>query len=187
MTEGRLFVISGPSGVGKDTVVKELLKEMPNAFLSVSLTTRPPRPGEREGVDYYYTTEEHFNREVAKGRMLESCRYVSVQYGTPKPPVDKAIAEGRPVFLVIEREGMMRVREKCPDAVTVFIMPPSFEQLKERLIGRKTDSPEAIEKRLEKAKSEIDGSGDYQYIVVNDDLDTCVQEIKQIIKKYIND
>lgn len=183
MTEGKLFIVSGPSGVGKDTVVSEVLKRLPDAFLSVSYTTRPPRGQEKEGVEYFFVTREQFEQEVAAGNMLEYCDYVSAMYGTPRPPVESALAEGRPVFLVIERVGMEKVLQVYPDAVTVFLSPPSMEALTARLTGRKSDSPEKIRKRLAEAKNEMDHRDEYCYVVVNDALDRTVEEILHIVKE----
>ncbi len=183
MTKGRLFIVSGPSGVGKDTVVGEVLKRLPDAFLSVSYTTREPRGREKEGVDYFYITREQFEQEVAAGNMLEYCDYVSAMYGTPRPPVEQALSEGKPVFLVIERVGMEKVKQVYPDAVTVFLAPPSMDALTERLTGRKSDSPEKIRKRLAEAENELSHQDEYKHVVVNDDLDRTVEEILHIVKQ----
>lgn len=183
---GAVFVVSGPSGVGKDTVLKELMPRLGDrAVMSVSNTTRPPRKGEIDGVDYNFISEEAFRRAIAEGRMLEYTEYCSVFYGTPLDPVEKWVSQGKAVILKIEREGMLNVRKRLPDAVTVFIAPPSVEELENRIRGRQSETSDAIEKRLKRALYEIEMSGDYDYRIVNDGLEDAVNELENLILKYI--
>ena len=181
--EGLLLVISAPSGCGKDTVISSVLKKMENdAYLSVSMTTRDIRPGEQEGINYYYVTEEEFFRNVNEGNMLEYARYGSNYYGTPVKPVKKLMSEGKVVILIIEVEGGGNVRKTFPEAVKVFIMPPSMQVLENRLRGRNTDSEQAILDRLEIAKKEMERAVEYDYIVENDKLETAVTDVLAIIR-----
>ena len=181
--EGLLLVISAPSGCGKDTVISSVLEKMENdAYLSVSMTTRGIRPGEQEGINYYYVTEEEFFRNVNEGNMLEYARYGSNYYGTPVKPVKKLMSEGKVVILIIEVEGGGNVRKTFPEAVKVFIMPPSMQVLENRLRGRNTDSEQAILDRLEIAKKEMERAVEYDYKVVNDKLETAVTDVLAIIR-----
>lgn len=181
--EGLLLVISAPSGCGKDTVISSVLEKMENdAYLSVSMTTRSIRPGEQEGINYYYVTEEEFFRNVNEGNMLEYARYGSNYYGTPVKPVKKLMSEGKVVILIIEVEGGGNVRKTFPEAVKVFIMPPSMQVLENRLRGRNTDSEQAILDRLEIAKKEMERAVEYDYIVENDKLETAVTDVLAIIR-----
>ena len=181
--EGLLLVISAPSGCGKDTVISSVLEKMENdAYLSVSMTTRDIRPGEQEGINYYYVTEEEFFRNVNEGNMLEYARYGSNYYGTPVKPVKKLMSEGKVVILIIEVEGGGNVRKTFPEAVKVFIMPPSMQVLENRLRGRNTDSEQAILDRLEIAKKEMERAVEYDYIVENDELETAVTDVLAIIR-----
>ena len=181
--EGLLLVISAPSGCGKDTVISSVLEKMENdAYLSVSMTTRGIRPGEQEGINYYYVTEEEFFRNVNEGNMLEYARYGSNYYGTPVKPVKKLMSEGKVVILIIEVEGGGNVRKTFPEAVKVFIMPPSMQVLESRLRGRNTDSEQAILDRLEIAKKEMERAVEYDYIVENDKLETAVTDVLAIIR-----
>ncbi len=185
-SKGAVFVVSGPSGVGKDTVLKELMPRLgERAFMSVSNTTRPPRIGEKNGVDYNFICEDEFRDAVENGKMLEYTEYCNIFYGTPLGPVKENVEQGKAVILKIEREGMLNVRKALPDCVTVFIAPPDDEELEKRIRGRKSESVSAIEKRLEKARYEIKMSGDYDYRVVNDTVENAVNELEKIILKYI--
>lgn len=180
--KGLLIVLSGPSGAGKDTVLKKLMKEQPNIKLSVSATTRSPRPGEKHGKDYYFITHDEFNNLIDNDNVLEYANYCNNFYGTPKKPVNDWLNSGNDVILEIEVKGGAQVRKTNPDSVGIFIIPPSFEVLKKRLINRKTESESVINERLSTAKIEIKSALDYDYIVVNDSLDECVNKIKNIIK-----
>lgn len=180
--EGLLIVLSGPSGAGKDTVLKKLMQEQPNIKLSVSATTRLPRPGEKHGQDYYFIKHEEFNDLIDNDGVLEYASYCNNFYGTPKKPVNDWLNSGNDVILEIEVKGGAQVRKTNPKSVGIFIIPPSFEVLKQRLINRKTESESVINDRLSTAKIEIKSALDYDYIVVNDSLDDCVNKIKNIIE-----
>ncbi len=180
--EGLLIVLSGPSGAGKDTVLKKLMQEQPNIKLSISATTRLPRPGEKHGQDYYFIKHEEFNDLIDNDGVLEYASYCNNFYGTPKKPVNDWLNSGNDVILEIEVKGGAQVRKTNPKSVGIFIIPPSFEVLKQRLINRKTESESVINDRLSTAKIEIKSALDYDYIVVNDSLDDCVNKIKNIIE-----
>ena len=177
-----LIVLSGPSGSGKDTVLKKLMQEQPNIKLSISATTRLPRPGEKHGQDYYFIKHEEFNDLIDNDGVLEYASYCNNFYGTPKKPVNDWLNSGNDVILEIEVKGGAQVRKTNPKSVGIFIIPPSFEVLKQRLINRKTESESVINDRLSTAKIEIKSALDYDYIVVNDSLDDCVNKIKNIIE-----
>lgn len=181
--EGLLLVVSAPSGCGKDTIIAKVLEELKNeAFLSVSMTTRDMRPGEEEGVNYYYVSVDEFKNNIENGNMLEYAMYGSNYYGTPVKPVKKLLSEGKIVILIIEVEGGGNVRKIFPDAVKIFIVPPSMEVLESRLRGRNTDSEEEIIKRLDIARNEIERAVEYDYVVENDILDDAVSDVLTIIK-----
>lgn len=182
MNNGRfLVVVSGPSGSGKDTVVKRLMELHPEIEISVSATTRPMRAGEQEGVNYYYLSQQEFERRLAAGEILEHTRYCGNYYGTPKSEVDRRIAQGVTVVLVIEVEGAANIRRLYPQATTVFICPPSMQALEARLRGRGTESEEAIQKRLRRAAEEMSFAGQYTETLVNDTVDGCAQRLYDII------
>ena len=183
MNKGILVVISAPSGCGKDTIVNEIIKEMgDNASVSVSMTTRDMRPGEAEGVNYYFVSVDEFKKNIENGEMLEYTRYGSNYYGTPVGPVKEKLNAGKTVFLIIEVEGGENVKKIFPDCVKIFIIPPSMEVLRSRLSGRGTDSEEAIATRMEIAKTELERAVEYDYIVENDVLEEAVEDIITIIK-----
>ena len=181
MSEGTLIVYSGPSGVGKGTILRPYLESHPEAVLSVSVTTRAPRPGETDGVEYHFITREEFDRLAKSDGLLEHAEYSGNCYGTPRAAVERHIAEGRDVVLEIEVQGAMQVHEKRPDAVMVFIAPPSFEELAARLRGRGTEDEEKVQKRLETAKEELKHQDKFDYVVVNDEIDRAVREIQGIL------
>lgn len=178
---GLLIVISAPSGCGKSTVISELLKADPHLHFSVSVTTRGPRGSEQDGKDYFFVSNEEFLRLVEKDEMLEHACYVGNYYGTPKQPIFEKIDSGTDVVLEIEVNGAEQVKRRYPNALLIFILPPSFEELMRRLVDRRTDSPEVIEKRMQKAKSEMQRAKYYDYLVVNDDLSTAVSQIQAIL------
>lgn len=180
---GLLIVLSGPSGVGKGTVRKALFEKDDNQFeYSISMTTRNKREGEVEGVDYFFRSKEEFEQLISEGKMLEYAEYVGNYYGTPLDYVNKTLDEGKDVFLEIEVQGAMKVKEKIPDGVFIFLTPPDFSELKARIVNRGTDELAVIEKRMTKAKEEIEMMRHYDYAVVNDEVELAVQRIKKIIE-----
>lgn len=181
MQEGRLIVITGPSGVGKGTLVKLLLKHHPELYLSVSATTRPPRPGEVDGQDYYFTPRKKFAAMIEAGEFLEWAEYAGNYYGTPRSAVEKQIASGQQTLLEIEVVGARKVSEVFPHALRIFILPPSLEELEHRLRSRGKDTEDAIARRLESAKAEIAAADEFDYQIVNDNLDTALEKIQAII------
>lgn len=180
---GMLIVLSGPSGVGKGTVRKALFSQPGNDFqYSVSMTTRQPRPGEINDKDYFFVSKEEFEQHIREGQMLEYAKYVDNYYGTPLKYINDTLDEGKDVFLEIEVNGAMQVRSKCPDGVFIFLTPPDLMELRQRLIHRGTDSMEVINKRIHKAFGEIQMMQNYDYAVVNDQVDNAVTKIKDIIR-----
>ena len=179
--KGKLVVISGPSGAGKSTVIGKLMELRGDVCFSVSVTTRPPRPGEEDGKDYFFVTPQRFQELADGGFLLENAEYVGNRYGTPRGYVESRLLEGTNVVLDIEVQGAAQVQKSCPDAVTVFILPPSGEEWERRLRHRNTDSDEKIRERLLQAKRECAEAGKYGYIVVNDDPDTAAKELDAII------
>ena len=182
MSKGGVFVVSGPSGSGKDTVLKGLFAENPDIVFSISSITRAMRPGEKEGEKYNFISREHFEEMIKNDLLLEHNVFVGNYYGTPRIPVEKAVSEGRDIIIEVDVNGAEQIRRKLPDAVTVFIMPPSFEELKRRLVGRGTESEELIEKRLRSALDEIKRAEEYDYIIVNDDAAAASQSLMSVIK-----
>ena len=181
LNRGLLIVYTGASGVGKGTIMKELLAKNPNLRLSVSATTRAPREGEQNGREYYFVSHERFDEMIAENGFLEYAEYVGNKYGTPKEPVFRMLDEGLDVILEIEVKGFLQVKEACPECVTIFIAPPSFEELQLRLRGRGTESEEVIAERLKTAEHELQHQHLFDYVVVNDDLDRAVEEVLSII------
>ena len=179
---GLLLVISAPSGGGKGTVLKELFAQDENLRLSVSATTRAPRPGEVHGEQYYFTTKEDFEKMIGAGEMLEYAQYVGNYYGTPKAPVEAWLTEGRDVVLEIEVQGGAQIKKLCPDCVSIFILPPSMEVLEKRLRGRGTEADKVVQSRLEAAKREIPCAREYDYIVYNDRLEDAVADVQAILR-----
>ncbi len=179
--KGQLIVVSGPSGVGKGTVLKEYLNSRDGIAYSVSATTRQPRPGEENGIHYYFLSREEFERTAAEGGMLEYASYNGNYYGTPKAPVEQQRNQGNDVVLEIEVQGALQVKKSCPDALLIFVAPPSFEELKNRLTGRQTEDAKTVENRLNIARQELMCAGEYDYIIVNDTVEQAVRRLGQII------
>ena len=179
--KGKLLVISGPSGAGKSTVIGKLMELRDDVCFSVSVTTRQPRPGEVDGRDYFFVTPQHFQELADGGYLLEHAEYVGNRYGTPRGYVEQRLLEGKSVILDIEVQGAGQIQRNCPDAVSVFILPPSGEELERRLRHRNTDSDEKIRERLLQAKRECAEAGRYGYIVVNDDPDEAARELDAIL------
>ena len=182
MNKGRLFIISGPSGSGKDTVLGEVLKTYPDLKFSISSITRPMREGEKEGEKYHFISREEFEDMIKNDRLLEHNVFVGNYYGTPREPVEKCIEAGEDIFVEIDVNGAAQIREKAKDALSIFIMPPSMSVLRARLTGRGTETPELIEKHLEAAAKEIARADEYDYIVINDVLEDAVADVNAIIR-----
>jgi guanylate kinase len=182
---GHVFVITGPSGVGKGTLIRGLLERVPGLELSVSATTRPPRPGERDGVDYHFLSGEEFDRRVANGEFVEHARYSGHQYGTLRSELERRMAEAAGVVLEIEVQGARQIRAAMPEAVQVFIAPPSVEALRARLVGRGTDAPADVEARLSTALEELEAEREFEYVVVNDRLEQATEELAGIVRREL--
>ncbi len=181
MKKGKIVIVSGFSGVGKGTVVKKIMETYDNYELSVSMTTRDPRPGEVEGVNYHYVSDGQFEEMIKADGFLEFAGYVGHYYGTPKAFVLDSLEKGKNVILEIEVQGAMQIKEKYPDTMMIFIVPPKAEDLRNRLIGRGSESGEEIEKRLRQAYEETKKMKYYEYFVVNDDLEECVRHLNDVI------
>lgn len=178
---GKLIVISGPSGVGKSTVVKQLMAQCPNLQFSVSATTRPIRPGEVDGVNYFFMDHDAFRQMIDRQELLEYAEYVGNYYGTPEAPLDEALAKGKDILLDIEVQGALNVKKRRADAVLIFMMAPSFGALEKRLIGRGDTAADVVQSRLTQARWEYSHAHEYDYLVVNDEVDKAVTEISAII------
>ena len=181
MSKGRSFIISGPSGVGKSTVLKGLMEKRGNLYFSVSATTRQPRPGEEDGVHYHFLTMDTFREWIDQGEFLEHAEFVGNCYGTPRKYVYEAMDRGQDVILDIEVQGAMQVAEKMPEVVRIFIAPPSWSELERRLTARGTDTPEKIQGRLARAKEEVKLADTYDYFVINDSVEHAVFELDAIM------
>ena len=180
--QGILVVVSGFSGAGKGTLMKELLKRYDNYALSISATTRAPREGETDGKEYFFVTKEQFEKMRDERKLIEYAQYVNNYYGTPKEYVEQKMAEGKDVILEIEIQGAVKVKKRFPDALLLFVTPPSAEELRRRLVGRGTETLEVINARLARAAEEASGMEAYDYLLINDDLDRCVEEMHQLIQ-----
>ena len=179
---GLLVVLAGPSGVGKGSVHRRLRALTDDIELSVSVTTRPPRPGEVDGVDYHFVDDAGFDELIAEGRLLEWAEFAGNRYGTPRREVEAAVAAGRVVLLEIEVQGALQVRERVPEALTLFLVPPSQQELERRLRTRGTEDEATIERRLRTAERELAHCDDFDHVVVNDDLERCVAEVHRLIE-----
>ena len=182
MNRGTLYIISAPSGTGKGTIVSEILKADPNIHFSVSATTRAPREGEKDGVNYYFISREEFQGLVDSGGMLEHAEFCGNCYGTPKKAVFDKLADGHDVILEIETVGAMNVKAACPEAVSVFILPPSLKELRHRLESRGTESEETVAKRIAEARGEIGKARNYDFVVVNDDLEKAIEDVREVMR-----
>ena len=182
--KGKLIIVSGPSGAGKGTVLAEVFKRNANLRYSVSATTRSPRPGEQHGIHYFFITKEEFEHKIAHGEMLEYTCYCDNYYGTPADYVEACRLEGFDVVLEIEPDGASQVKNRCADSFSIFILPPSFEELERRLTGRGTEDPEVVAARIAQAKNELDCADEYDFKVVNDQVERAAIEIDQIIKNH---
>ncbi|CDQ40170.1 MULTISPECIES: guanylate kinase [Virgibacillus] len=180
--KGILFILSGPSGVGKGTVRKALFSRDTDLKYSISMTTRQQRPGEKDGVDYFYKTKEAFEALIEQNQLLEYAKYVNNYYGTPRNYVEETLAAGHDVFLEIEVQGALQVKENFPEGVFIFLFPPSLEELKNRIVHRGTESAELVLNRLKEARKEIEMMDAYDYVVVNDHVDLAVEKIQSIIQ-----
>lgn len=179
--KGILIVLSGFSGAGKGTLVKKLLETYDNYALSISMTTRQPRTGERDGVEYFFRDKEYFEQKISENGFIEYATYCDNYYGTPKAYVEEQLAAGKDVILEIEIQGALKVKEKFPESLLLFVTPPSAAELERRLVGRGTETADVIQKRLARASEESEGIEAYDYIVVNDNLDVCVEELHSLV------
>jgi guanylate kinase len=182
----KVLVITGPSGVGKGTLIEKLLERIPELELSVSATTREPRPGEEDGRDYHFLTDAEFERRVEAGDFLEHAAYSGHRYGTLREAVEGRLAEGRSVVLEIEVQGARQVRAAMPEAVLIFIAPPDPDALRRRLEGRGTDSPEAIERRLRTAELELEAQVEFPHVIVNDDVQEAAAELEGLVREQLS-
>lgn len=180
--KGILVVVSGFSGAGKGTIMNKLLEKYDNYALSVSATTRAPRPGEREGVAYFFKTKEEFEKMIAKEELIEYARYVENYYGTPRIYVDEQLKSGKDVILEIELQGALKVKEKFPDTLLLFVTPPTAPELERRLVGRGTETMDVIRDRMSRAAEEAEYMDQYDYLIVNDDLEECTEQLHRIIQ-----
>jgi guanylate kinase len=182
----RVFVITGPSGVGKGTLIRTLLQQCPEIELSVSATTRPPRPGEQDGADYHFLDDAEFERLVQEGAFVEHARYSGRRYGTLRSELDRRTETGAPVVLEIEVQGARQVAQTMPEAVRIFIAPPSEEALRNRLVGRGDTAPEDMEQRLETAREELAAQDEFAHVVLNDRLDDAVGALVEIVRHELD-
>ena len=186
MSKGKLIIVSGFSGAGKGTLMNAIMEQFDTYALSISATTRAPRPGEIEGVNYFYKTDDEFKKMIDNNELIEYAGYVGHYYGTPRKFVEEKLESGKDVFLEIEIQGAMKVKTQYPDAVLMFVTPPSAEELRSRLINRGTETMDVINARLERAIQEAEGVEAYDYIVINDNLQECVETVDKIVKSEHN-
>ena len=181
MKKGRIIILSGPSGVGKGTVLREVMSKRPELRFSISATTRPIRPSETDGVNYYFMSKERFEEMIANDELLEHVSYAGNYYGTPEKPVNDALEQGISVILEIEAQGALKVMERRPDAISIFIAPPSYEELERRLLGRGDTAPEIAAERLKIALWECEQAKKYQYIIVNDTVEEAAKQMEAVL------
>ena len=179
---GILIVVSGFSGAGKGTLMNRLVEEYDNYALSISATTRAPRPGEQDGREYFFLDKKEFEQRIEDGGFIEYACYLDNYYGTPKDYVKKQLEAGKNVVLEIEIQGAMKIKKQFPEALLLFVMPPDVAELERRLNGRGTETPEVVAKRLKRASEEAEGIEEYDYILINDDLETCVRKLNEIVE-----
>lgn len=184
--QGILVVVSGFSGAGKGTLMKALLGKYNNYALSISATTRSPRAGEVDGREYFFITREEFQEMIANDQLIECAQYVDNYYGTPKQYVFQQMSDGKDVILEIEIQGALKIKERFPDALLLFVLPPNADELRNRLVGRGTEPEDVIQARLHRASEEADGMNSYDYILVNDDVDRCAEEMHRLIQAQHN-
>lgn len=178
---GQLYVVSGPSGCGKDTIVQKLLKKRKDIWLSISCTSRSPRPNEKNGKDYFFLTNEEFEKGISNDEFLEYAKFADNYYGTPRKSIEQHLQNGEDVILVIEILGALQIKELLPDTLFIFILPPSMKELKRRLVSRGTETKEKIDKRFLRAYEEINELNKYNYVVVNDEVDLAVKKVESIL------
>ena len=180
--KGILIVVSGFSGSGKGTIMKEMMRQYDNYALSISATTRNPRPGEEDGREYFFKTVEEFEKMIAKDELIEYARYVDNYYGTPRAYVEEQLDAGKDVILEIEIQGALKVKEKFPETLLLFVTPPNAKELRNRLVGRGTETMDVIDFRMNRAKEEADGLDQFDYLIINDVLQDCVEQMHRIIQ-----
>ena len=180
--KGILIVVSGFSGSGKGTIMKEMMRQYDNYALSISATTRNPRPGEEDGREYFFKTVEEFEKMIAKDELIEYARYVDNSYGTPRAYVEEQLDAGKDVILEIEIQGALKVKEKFPETLLLFVTPPTAKELRNRLVGRGTETMDVIDFRMNRAKEEAEGMDQYDYLIINDVLQDCVEQMHRIIQ-----
>lgn len=180
--KGILIVVSGFSGSGKGTIMKEMMRQYDNYALSISATTRNPRPGEEDGREYFFKTVEEFEKMIAKDELIEYARYVDNYYGTPRAYVEEQLDAGKDVILEIEIQGALTVKEKFPETLLLFVTPPNAKELRNRLVGRGTETMDVIDFRMNRAKEEAEGMDQYDYLIINDVLQDCVEQMHRIIQ-----
>lgn len=186
MRQGLVFVIAGPSGVGKGTLIKELRRRVPELRLPPAVTTRPPRPGERDGSDYHFLSVPEFKRKVARGEFVEYAEYAGNLYGTPRQGLTRQVEAGSSVLLEIDLQGARQVRLAIPEAIQIFIAPPSLDALQERLVSRSTDRPEAIAARLHVAEQELVAQAEFDHVIVNDRLEVATDELVAVVRQQMS-